>query len=335
MQYAIANQLRFNFKQKGGHYESYFLRANHPTKKQAFWLRYTIFSPLNSTQPAIAELWGAFFDNDSVIAVQQDISLNHCDFTSCNESLKIATSQLKFAHSGKGIAEGRVSDDQNTFNWQLEYTGKDHVLTLFPARYYNTYFPKSKVLVGLPNALFNGVFGHNNQRYEINNWQGSENHNWGSKHTDEYAWGQVCGFDGAPDSFLECSMAKIKLGPFWSPWFKLAVLRVGKKEYRFNSVWQTLKNNGRYDYFEWIMQCHSNTFTLDISIKADKKSVAGLNYRNPPGGSHTCLNSKVASCDVRLSKNGKKLYQLKSKHSAAFEILTDDDQHEVDIWNIG
>jgi hypothetical protein len=32
------NQLR-------GHYESFFQRANHPTRPLAFWIRYTIFSP--------------------------------------------------------------------------------------------------------------------------------------------------------------------------------------------------------------------------------------------------------------------------------------------------
>jgi hypothetical protein len=30
-------------------------------------------------------------------------------------------------------------------------------------------------------------------------------HNWGSQHTDRYAWAQVCGFDSAPDVFLECA----------------------------------------------------------------------------------------------------------------------------------
>lgn len=31
--------------QQIGHYESFFQRANHPTRPLAFWIRYTIFSP--------------------------------------------------------------------------------------------------------------------------------------------------------------------------------------------------------------------------------------------------------------------------------------------------
>ncbi len=38
-----ANRMRFDASRRGGHYESWFLRANHPKEKRAFWLRYTIF----------------------------------------------------------------------------------------------------------------------------------------------------------------------------------------------------------------------------------------------------------------------------------------------------
>ena len=36
----------------------------------------------------------------------------------------------------------------------------------------------------------------------LERWIGSQNHNWGRKHTDSYAWGQVAGFDDAPQTFL-------------------------------------------------------------------------------------------------------------------------------------
>ena len=31
----------------------------------------------------------------------------------------------------------------------------------------------------------------------------------------------------------------------------------------------------------------------------------GLTYFNPPGGSHTCLNSKIAACEITLERPGK------------------------------
>ncbi|MEH6345975.1 MAG: tocopherol cyclase family protein [Bermanella sp.] len=334
MQYDDASQLRFNENSKGGHYESYFLRANHPTKKQALWLRYTLFSPAIKNEVAIAELWGAFFDNDSVIASQQDIALTECDFSECKTQLKISNSHLEFAHKGIGHAVGEVCDAANKMSWHLQYKGDAQVLPLLPQKYYKRALPKAKALVSLPNALFKGTITVNGQPIEIDNWRGSENHNWGSQHTDEYAWGQVCGFDNMPDSFLECSTARVKLGPIWSPWLNLAVLRVGQEEYRFNGVWQALKNSGQYQYFNWKMHCKNKDFTLKVVMHTDKKNVAGLNYRNPPGGSHTCLNSKVAGVDVMLLKGQQVIHRLHSQYGGAFEILTDDESHGVVIQNI-
>ena len=53
---ATANFLRYCPGQRKGHYESYFIRANHPTAAKAFWIRYTIFSPKNRPEAAIGEL---------------------------------------------------------------------------------------------------------------------------------------------------------------------------------------------------------------------------------------------------------------------------------------
>ena len=50
--------------QTTGHYESFFLRANHPSLPLAFWIRYTIFSPQGQPEKAIGELWAVYFDGE-------------------------------------------------------------------------------------------------------------------------------------------------------------------------------------------------------------------------------------------------------------------------------
>ena len=42
---AQVNWAQYDPSQPGGHYESYYLRGNHPERPLAFWIRYTIFSP--------------------------------------------------------------------------------------------------------------------------------------------------------------------------------------------------------------------------------------------------------------------------------------------------
>jgi hypothetical protein len=56
------NCARYRIGQSAGHYESYFQRANHPTQPQAFWVRYTIFSPAGRPHDAIGELWAVVFN---------------------------------------------------------------------------------------------------------------------------------------------------------------------------------------------------------------------------------------------------------------------------------
>jgi hypothetical protein len=47
-----ANWTRYQPGQKMGHYESFFQRANHPSRPLAFWIRYTIFSPQDRPEDA-------------------------------------------------------------------------------------------------------------------------------------------------------------------------------------------------------------------------------------------------------------------------------------------
>ena len=66
--------------------------------------------------------------------------------------------------------------------------------------------------MGTPNAHYSGRLLVGNQEVDISDWIGSQNHNWGKRHTDHYAWGQVAGFDNNPDAFLELSTARIRSG---------------------------------------------------------------------------------------------------------------------------
>ena len=79
------------------------------------------------------------------------------------------------------------------------------------------------------------------RRVDVQNWRGSLNHNWGRRHTDHYAWGQVAGFDNAPDVFLECATARLRFDGIWTPAMTLVVLRIGSEELRLNSPLRALR----------------------------------------------------------------------------------------------
>lgn len=328
------NFTRYQPGQKAGHYESFFQRANHPTRPIAFWIRYTIFSPNNHPEEAIGELWAIFFDGEtgSHVAVKKEVPFHQCTFKPDAFFVQVGDASLE-----QGRLKGNAGSHGHNISWELSYGGDEAPLFLLPLRLYAAKFPKAKSLVGLPMAVYNGSLSVNGKRIEIENWVGSQNHNWGSRHTDLYAWGQVAGFDSHPDSFLEVASAKLRIGPFWTPWMSPIVLRHQGKEIRMNSLLQTVRARSSFKYFNWNFISETEEIRLEGEISAPKEAFIGLNYRNPPGGSKHCLNSKIATCELKIQHKQSSQWGppevLFTKHRAAFEILTDARDHGVEIWN--
>ncbi len=315
--------------QSQGHYESYFLRANHPARPLAFWIRYTIFSPKGHPENALGELWAVLFNGESNqhIAVKQEFPLAECHFDTSTFNVQIGRSKLI-----PNFLQGTIVNNELRLTWELVYDGNSAPLFLLPTNLYEGKFPAAKSLVGLPLACFNGQITANDETISITDWVGSQNHNWGLRHTDLYAWGQVAGFDNHPESFLEVATARLRLGPFWTPPITPVMLRHEQKEYALTGLAQAVKARGKFEYFTWEFRSKTADVEIEGQISAPSHAFVGLNYYNPPGGSKHCLNSKIASCRLQLKDKVTGTTQiLETKHRAAFEILTDDPNHEIPI----
>lgn len=322
------NHARFQPGQAGGHYESFFQRANHPTRPLAFWIRYTVFSPHVAPARAIGELWAVFFNGETGchVAVKREVPIAQCEFARDRFGACVADAVLS-----PGVLAGVVTSGGHNVNWDLRYTGEQPPLFLMPLDKYEGGFPKAKSLVGLPMACYGGAVIVDGEKHIVENWTGSQNHNWGSRHTDRYAYGQVCGFDNAPESFLEMATARVRLGPLLTPPMTPLVLRHDGREYAFNAIWRGLRAKASYRYFEWQFATGDGDVRIEGEIRALKNAFVGLRYYNPPGGEKYCLNSKIASCRLRLQRRGQPDVTLESSHRTAFEILTDDLEHGVEI----
>ncbi|MCG8312478.1 MAG: hypothetical protein MI976_04630 [Pseudomonadales bacterium] len=323
------NACRYDDRSNKGHYESYFLRANHPEKPYGFWIRYTLFSPKGRPQDAIGELWVIYFDGEihQVTAVKEELPFNDCSFS--NEYLSVRIGDRATLKSGE--AKGTAKLAENQISWDLKYCIGEKPLLLLPEPLYETALPKAKALVGNPNVLYSGTFMVNGETIHIDNWQGSENHNWGEKHTDRYAWGQVAGFDNEPDSFLEVGTARLKIGPLWTPWMTTMVIRFDGREIKLNELWRAVLAKASFNYFNWHIETAAGDISVVCDIYAPRYHFVGLNYYNPPGGSNTCLNSKIAGCRLLIQERGMPDRVLETHNRAAFEILTDDSSHGVKV----
>lgn len=318
---------RYQHGQKKGHYESWFLRGNHPTRNEAFWIRYTIFSPQGRPADAIGELWVIHFDGETkkIRAAKDEIPIRDCHFAARGLNVKIGNATLT-----PGALQG-YAGRPHRIRWNLNYQGGGEPMVFLPENLYEAPLPKAKAVSQRPHVVFSGTLEVDGETVVIDGWTGSENHNWGSKHTDTYAWGQVVGFDNAPDAFLEAITARLKLGPVWTPLMSIICLRVDGQDYRLNSLPQAFRAQGDWSFFDWRFDSARDGVRIHGRIRAGGEDFVGLTYFNPPGGSHTCLNSKIAACEVTLERPGKSPLTLHTKHRAAFEILTDETNHGVPL----
>lgn len=326
--YGQVNHARYR-GQIEGHYESFFQRANHPSRPLAFWIRYTLFSPALRPQDAIGELWAVFFNGETRrhVAVKKELPLNECLFDTTRLHVLIGDAELS-----DGSLSGEARTGRDSISWSLSFRGDSAPVLLLPVPLYRTRLPAAKSLVGLPLARYTGRISVNGEAMDVEDWVGSQNHNWGSRHTDLYAWGQVAGFDTHPESFLELATARIRIGPFRTPPITPAVLRHRGREYAFNGLLQSVRARGSFDYFFWNFASKTREASIQGTIAARRDAFVALNYYNPPGGTKHCLNSKIAMCSLRLEdRTVGTIDVLETKDRAAFEILTDDRNHGVPI----
>lgn len=322
----------------GGHYESWFLRANDPEDgRHALWIRYTIFSPKNGTQSeygeAQGELWAAYFDaRDAASPIawahKENFPIAGCTFAGSPLAVDIAGSRLS-EHSAQGNFDGA--------SWDLRFDGHSAPLLLLAPKLYKGSFPKAKALVPQPQLRFSGAFSiqgpdGEERTIELDRWQGSQNHNWGIQHTDRYAWGQCIGFEDHPDTVLELSTAQVDLGPLQSPWLTPLTLRHEGQDHSFGTIPAALRNHGHYGadtngtpwpsaHPTWRFAAKSRDIAIRGKISAPAEHFVALPYRNPPGGTKVCLNSKIATCTLELRHRGRTT-TLRS-NAAAFEMLAD------------
>lgn len=314
------NRCRYDGSDRG-HYESWFQRANHPSRPLAFWIRYTIFSPAGRPGEAVGELWAIAFDGERsrIVAVKEVHPFADCSF-----SRERLMARIDAATLDDTSLSGQAQHAGHELRWSLRYEGDEAPLFLLPRGLYDTALPKAKVLVGTPHARYHGLLHIDGEPLEIDGWVGSQNHNWGRQHTDHYAWGQVAGFDDDPAAFLELSTARLKLGPVWTPFLTPLVLRLDGHEHALTGVVQALRAHGRFRPFEWRFSSHGPGIRIEGMITAAAKDFVALRYPNPPGGEKICLNTKLATCELLVERPGKPARRLETEHRAAFEIVSDE-----------
>jgi hypothetical protein len=229
-------------------------------------------------------------------------------------------------------AQGVVTGGNRSARWDLRITpGSEDAVKLLTERAYRARIPSAKTTVRHPLAQFDGQVELDDARLVLDGWTGSVNHNWGTRHTPAYAFGQVCGFDEAPDSSLEIVTARAAIGPVLTPAATLFVFRHAGQEFAVRSILGTLQTHGRYQPFAWAFGGRVGDQMIEGELVAEPADVIGLTYTDTDGGSKYCYNSAIATCRVQVAGKAFERGELKATRRAMFEILTDERHAQVPL----
>jgi hypothetical protein len=301
------------------YYESRYIRANHPDRPQALWLRETLLLP--TAGDPVADVWVMVFDPDGAgnRALKEPYSLDAAFYEYDEWTARIGAATLD-----DRCAQGVVTGGARSARWDLRITpGTDEPVKLLTERAYKARIPTAKTTVRHPLAQFDGLLELDDSRVVLDDWTGSVNHNWGTRHTPAYAFGQVCGFDNAPDSTLEIVTARAAIGPVLTPAATLFVFRHAGEEFAVRSILHSLQTHARYRPFSWTFGGRIGDHMIEGEIAVEPEDVIGLTYTDTDGGQKYCYNSAIATCRMQVAGKAFARAELVASRRAMFEILTD------------
>jgi hypothetical protein len=309
------------------YYESRFVRANHPHRPQALWLRETLLLP--TAGESVADVWVMVFDPEGAgnRAIKVAHSLDASDF-----SYDAWTARIGEATIDDVAVIGALEADGHSASWEMRIDpGDEKPVKLLTERGYRAKFPTAKTTVRHPLATFDGHLTLDEGRLDVDSWIGSVNHNWGKRHTPAYAFGQVCGFDESPDASLEIVTAHAAVGPLTLPATTLFVLRHARGEVAVRSILAARRTHGTYEPFTWTFGGRSGRATMEGEITADPSDVIGLTYYDTTGHAKYCYNSALATCRIMLRDSAFGNVELVASRRAMFEILLSEPHPSVPV----
>lgn len=319
--------------------ESFFLKLNDTEKKIALWIKFTIYAPLSAPEEALGETWAIFFDADAPernIGAKASFPLKRCRFS--RRGLQIETPAARLSEgktAGELATAGNNRQAAPPIRWELTFEPGAAALVHFPSPIlYLLPFPRSKAVSPHPNSRFSGWFEVHGRRYRLSKAPGMQGHNWGREHARRYAWGHANTFPGKPQAYFEGVSASVRIGPLQSPFITLCFLHTGDELIRFDALNPLRAPGVRVTNQRWAFSVSNLKYRLEGKVLAPRASFVGLNYLDPDGTRHHCLNSKVATTELRLfraSGKGKPLLQLSADRSSALEILAEPGTHGVKI----
>jgi hypothetical protein len=295
------------WREGSDHVESWFVRANHPTRPRAVWLKSTVLCRADGF--TIAESWCSLFDGTRTAAFRARAPLDQ--------------PAIGLTEQG-GSSRGHLAGGAGSVEWDVGFTrpagGWAEPMSLLPGRrFVDGPFPRSTLLTPFPVLTMTGGLTWDGETWDLAGWLGMQGHNWGPAHSPEYAWAQ--GLFPDQEAVVEAVSGRIELGRRSSPLFSMLVVRRGDAELRFDRMLDRWRQRPRLAFPVYELAMRGRAGSARLRVTGDPAAMVCLGYDNPARPRSYCLNSKTAEVHLEVRPAGGSPFELRSPHGGALEFL--------------
>ncbi len=312
--------------EKAGHYESFYIKACRPGGGQGIWIRHTVHKRPGAEPNA--SIWFVLFDRDAEEPRATKATVPAAELSVPAQSwIKVDGAEV-----GPGRAVGVVDTDAVKASWELTFSGDAEPCKYLPSdRLYETRLPKTKFVAPFPNARFAGRLEVDGETIELDGWPGMIGHNWGSEHAERWVWLEGTGFVDSPDTYFDAGAARIKLGPWTTPWVPSGMLMLEGKAHRLGGFGQIRDASIEESAGECSFVLPGKDIVVRGNVSAPKKDFVGWIYADPKGPKHNTINCSVADLELTVERPALPPLNLSLPAGAAYELGMRETDHGIPI----
>jgi hypothetical protein len=311
---------------KAGHYESFYIKACRPGGGQGIWIRHTVHKRPGAEPNS--SIWFCLFDREAEGPRATKVTVPAAALAAPTGSWI----KMEGAEIGPGRARGGVDTDAVKASWELTFSGDAEPCKYLPSdRLYETRLPKTKFVAPFPDARFSGHLEIDGESIELDGWPGMIGHNWGTEHAERWVWLEGTGFADSPDTYFDAGAARIKLGPWTTPWIPSGMLMLEGEEHRLGGFGQIRGATIEAAPGECSFVLPGKDIVVRGKVSAPKKDFVGWVYADPKGPEHHTINCSVSDLELTVERPALAPLHLFLPGGGAYEFGMRETDHGIPV----
>jgi hypothetical protein len=280
------NSARWPKAGKGGFNETWYVVASDPRAGVGLWVRYAVDVDLSGA-PSFA-LWGAWFEEGRTFSLRSPVPAAAIGRT----GVEFGAASL----TAEGCS-GEVERAGHSLRWRLKFgqgaPGEEFVPAWLrlPARVRGGGF-----VLPQPATTVTGAVEVDGRMVELQRVPAGQAHIWGRTRYPAWAWSRCNAFIEDPDASIDL-LDIVGPGGVRVP---ILILRFRGAVHRFAQLPWIALTRSQPASPAWHFSAQDATVAIDGVVQASPARMVQVQYADPDGGIHHCINSEVAGMEVRV-----------------------------------